>query len=77
MSRVTHINTYAKVFKQGLILKYKLALYWEQSTLKKKKKTLRDTENNGKEKDIKNYYSLIYFLNIKPKYGDPLAGDVF
>lgn len=38
MSRVTHINTYAKVFKQGLILKYKLALYWEQSTLKKKKK---------------------------------------
>lgn len=75
MSRVTHINTYAKVFKQGLILKYKLALYWEQSTLKKRKKTLRDTENNRKEKDIKN--SLIYFLNIKPKFGDPLAGDVF
>lgn len=42
----------------------------------KKDKTLRDAEENGKEKDMKNY-SLVYFPNIKPKFADPLAGDIF
>lgn len=41
-----------------------------------KDETLRDAEKNGKEKDTKNY-SLVYILNIKPKFGDPLAADMF
>lgn len=64
MSRVTHINTYAKVFKQGLILKYKLALYWEQSTLKKKRKNIEGYRKQWKRKR----YQELLLADILPKH---------
>lgn len=42
-----------------------------------KDETLRDAEKNGKEKDTKNLLTGVYILNIKPKFGDPLAADMF